>query len=97
MSTNFVLKELSKRKVTKAPLPDGITAKLLKDAAPVIAKPFSYLVNLSISTRLIPSEWKNATVTLIFKSGARNDVNNYRVKDYGARCSSTILGFFNRT
>ena len=97
MSTNFVLKELSKRKVTIASLPDGITAKLLKDAAPVIAKPFSYLVNLSISTRLIPSEWRNATVTPIFKSGARNDVNNDRVKDYGARCSSTILVFFNRT
>ena len=74
-----------------------VSLRNLKDAAPVIAKQFSYLVNLSISTRLITSEWKNATVTLIFKSGARNDVNNDRVKDYGARCSSTILGFFNRT
>ena len=37
--TNFVLKELSKLKVTKASGPDGITARLLKDAAAVIAKP----------------------------------------------------------
>ena len=32
-STNFVLKELSKLKVTKVSGPDGITARLLKDAA----------------------------------------------------------------
>ena len=33
VSTNFVLKELSKLKVTKASGPDGITARLLNDAA----------------------------------------------------------------
>ena len=67
-------------KVTKAPGPDhGISARLLKDAAPVIAKPITYLVNLTISTGLIPTEWKDARVTPIFKSGARNDVNNYRL------------------
>ena len=37
-----------------------------------------YLVNLTISTGLIPAEWKDARVTPIFKSGARNDVNNYQ-------------------
>ena len=78
VSTNFVLKELSRLKVTKASGPDGITARRLKDAAPVIAKPITYLVNLTISTGLIPTEWKDARVTPIFKSGARNDVNNNR-------------------
>ena len=78
VSTNFVLKQLSKLKVTKALGLDGITARLSKDAAPVIAKPITYLVNLTISTGLIPAEWKNARVTPIFKSGARNDVNNYQ-------------------
>ena len=78
MSTNFVLKELAKLEVTKASGPDGITARLLKDVAPVIAKPITYLVNLTISTGLIPAEWKDARVTSIFKSGASNDVNNYR-------------------
>ena len=37
VSTTFVLKELSKLKVTKAFGPGGITARLLKEAAPVIA------------------------------------------------------------
>ena len=78
MSTNFVLKELAKLEVPEASGPDGITARLLKDVAPVIAKPITYLVNLTISTGLIPAEWKDARVTSIFKSGASNDVNNYR-------------------
>ena len=64
--------------MTKAFGPGGITERLLKDAAPVIAKPITYLVNLTISTGLIPAEWKDARVTPIFKSGARNDVNNYQ-------------------
>ena len=50
----------------------------MTDTAPVIAKPITYLVNLGILTGLIPSEWKDARVTPIFKSRARNDVNNYR-------------------
>jgi len=29
---------------------DGMTARLLKDAAPVIAKPITYIINLTIST-----------------------------------------------
>ena len=79
MSTNFVLKELAELEVTEASGPDGITARLLKDVAPVIAKPITYLVNLTISTGLIPAEWKDARETPIFKSGARNDVNNYQL------------------
>ena len=70
--------ELTKLKLTKATGLDGLTARLLRDAAPVVAKPITYLVNLTISTGVIPSEWKDSRVTPIFKSGERNDENNYR-------------------
>ena len=66
-------------KVTKASGPDhGISARLLKDAAPVIPKPITYLVNLTISSGLILAEWEDVRVTPTFKSGGRKDVNNYR-------------------
>ena len=38
VSTNFVCKEQTKLKLTKATGLDGLTARLLKDEAPVIAK-----------------------------------------------------------
>ena len=65
-STNFVWKELTKLEQTKATGLDGLTARLLKDTAPVIAKPITYLVNVTISTGVIPSEWKEARVTPFF-------------------------------
>ena len=65
VSTNFVWKELTNVKLTKATGLDGLTARLLRDATPVVAQPITYLVNLAISTRVIPSEWKDARVTPI--------------------------------
>ena len=54
-------------KVTKASGPHhGISARLLKNAAPVIAKPITYLVNLTISTGLIPAEWKGCKSNTYF-------------------------------
>ena len=35
--------------------------------------------NSSISTCMIPSEWKSAKVSPIYKSGDKSDPNNYRL------------------
>ena len=77
VSPAFVLLELRKLKSTKATGLDGIPARLLKDAAQEVAKPIANLINLSFSTGEIPQEWKEAKVTPIFKSGEKDDVNNY--------------------
>ena len=73
----FVKQELCKLKLSKATGLDGIPARVLKDA-PEIAKAIAYLINLSILTGIIPQEQKEAKVTNIFKSGEKEDVNNYR-------------------
>jgi len=51
---------------------------MLKIAAGVLAPSLAFLVNQSISSGIVPSEWKLARVTPIFKKGKRQDVNNYR-------------------
>ena len=45
--TNFARSELAKLKLSKASRLDKISVKLLKDAASVIAKPVTYLINLT--------------------------------------------------
>jgi len=75
VSPTFVKQELCKLKLSKATGLDEIPARVLKDAAPEIAKPIAYLINLTIFTGIIPQEWKEAKVTPIFKSGEKDDVN----------------------
>ena len=74
----FVCNELKRLKSKKATGLDGMSARLLKDAASVIAKPITYIINLTISTGEIPPELKEAKVTPIFKNGKRTEESNYR-------------------
>ena len=57
----------------------GFDSKLLKLTADLIAPQVAYLVNLSIQEGYVPSDWKLARVTPIYKGkGDRNDMGNYR-------------------
>ena len=78
VNEKFVCDELKRLKSKKATGLDGMSARLLKDAAPVIAKPITYIINLTISTGEIPPELKEAKVTPIFKNGKRTEESNYR-------------------
>ena len=57
---------------------DGISSRMLKLAASIIAPSITKLINLSFSLNVFPSRWKTAKVTPIFKSGDPTDVTNYR-------------------
>ena len=57
---------------------DGISSRMLKLAASIIAPSITKLINLSFSLNACPSLWKTAKVTPIFKSGDPTDVTNYR-------------------
>ena len=57
---------------------DKVSARLLKDAAEVVAPSITSLFNISIQTGTYPSTWKLAKVTPLFKKGSRQDPSNYR-------------------
>ena len=57
---------------------DRISAKLLNDAAPVIAPSLATLFNRSLNSGFFPSSWKIGRVTALYKQGDRTNVNNYR-------------------
>ena len=52
---------------------------MIKDAASVLAGPLTFLINMSIETGLVPSNWKIAKVIPMFKSGKKSDLDNYRL------------------
>jgi hypothetical protein len=68
-----VLKNLSNLKTNKSTGLDRITARLLKDAAAVIAPSLTQILNLSLSSSTFPKIWKNGTP--IFKSGERSNMS----------------------
>ena len=76
--TSEVLKLLENLEVNKATGLDNLPSKFLKLAANILAPSLTFMFNQSISSDIVPTEWKLARVTPIFKKGARQDVNNYR-------------------
>ena len=65
----------------KAGGPDNITAMILKQFTlnvPSFVDCLHLLIKRSIDTGDVPSVWKRANVSPIFKGGDRTDVNNYR-------------------
>lgn len=58
--------------------PDGISPRLLQQLENSLLEPLEILFKMSLSTGEVPSEWKTATVTPIFKKGTKGDPGNYR-------------------
>ena len=73
-----ILTELKNLKRKKATGLDNLPPGLLKDAARVIAKPLTFIINLSLSSGVVPTDWKMAKVIPIFKSGSIAEIDNYR-------------------
>ena len=67
-----VLKELEKLDVSKSPGPDGIHNKVLFELRSVLYVPLTHLFNISLKSGSVPSGWKRAHVTPLFKKGNKN-------------------------
>jgi hypothetical protein len=58
--------------------PDGTPPLILKNCAFTFPRPLSLLFDRSLSKCVFPDRWKHPFVTLIFKKGRRNNVEDYR-------------------
>jgi len=72
------LKAIGELKPNKSPGIDNITSTYALKIKEIIAKPLTLLFNKSLETNEVPSDWKRANVTLIFKKGNKSNVENYR-------------------
>jgi hypothetical protein len=73
-----VLKLLNNLKANKAPGPDNISPRILKELATDVAPILTCIFNLSYQTGEVPEIWKSANVCPIYKKGKRFEAINYR-------------------
>ncbi|XP_063436588.1 uncharacterized protein LOC134718019 [Mytilus trossulus] len=78
INEEFVSKRIGKINVKKATGIDGISPKILHAAKPVVIKPITQLVNLSLSTSIFPDSLKIAQVATVHKKNSVLEKGNYR-------------------
>ena len=72
------MNRLKHLKLNKAPGVDRLIPKILIETAEHICLPLSMIFNESISSGIVPRDWKQANVTSIYKTGPKNLPCNYR-------------------
>lgn len=70
--------EISKLKTGKSVGPFSIPIDILKMLKAYISKPLEIVFNHSISTGVVPSDFKLANVVPVFKKGSQSSLCNYR-------------------
>lgn len=58
--------------------PDAIPSFLVKDCVSCLMMPLKQIYNMILTKKLFPRVWKRSRITPIFKSGARDQIENYR-------------------
>ena len=74
----MIAKKIKKMKDNKSPGVDGIPPKLLQEIVQQISTSLAKLFNLSLKEGIVPSEWREANITPLFKKGSRKKPENYR-------------------
>ena len=78
VTPEIIAKKIKKIKDNKSPGVDGIPPKLLTEIVEQFSTSLANLFNLSLEEGIVPSEWKEANITPLFKKGSRNKPENYR-------------------
>ena len=72
------MEQLANLHPNKAPVPDGIHPRILKELAEEITRPVCKIFDMSLNEGTLPAEWRTATVTPIFTKGRKQDPGNDR-------------------
>ena len=73
-----VLSSLQNLNSSKTPGPDNLHPRILKQCANELAPSLCLIFNKSLCTGKLPSDWKQANITPVFKKGSKALVPNYR-------------------
>ena len=71
-------KELCNLNPYKSTRLDNIPALFIKDRESELTKPMTFIVNISISSGIVPDQLKASRVKHLFKKNSKLDIGNYR-------------------
>ena len=75
---SVVKKGIKQLKTKSAPGPDGITPRLLRELVHEEAVQLGVIFTKSMSSGVVPEDWRKAHVTAIYKKGQKSSLSNYR-------------------
>ena len=100
ISESDVLATLKRLNPHKAPGPDGIKGKLLKNCASQLSSIFTYIFQLLVNCHTMPRDWKMSTIIPIPKNSKASQPNDFRpvaLTSVIAKCFERILCMFLKT
>ena len=86
VSVEGVTKLLQNVNPNKASDPDSIHARILKELADEIAPLLTTIFNKSLEQGEVPTDWRKANVTAIYKKGDKYEPSNYRPVSLTSLC-----------
>ena len=90
VSASGITKLLANLKVHKASGPDDIPARALIELTQELAPPLSLVFNQSLTSGVIPSDWKNTHVPSIHKKWSKHQAENYHPISLICICSKLL-------
>ena len=90
ISVEGVRKLLSELRVNKASGPDNIPNRVLRELADELAPALHLIFTQSLSSNQLPSDWRNANISPIFKKGDRHVASNYRPVSLTSVCCKML-------
>jgi len=73
-----ILTKLENLKLTKSPGPDTLHPRILYEIKHEIAQPLKILFDTSYNTGMLPTDWRSANITAIYKKKTKKELCNYR-------------------
>ena len=83
-------KQLSNLNPGKAAGPDNLTSRILKELHNEIASMISDIFNTSLGEVIVPDDWRNATVTPVYRKGLKTKSENYRPISLACICCKVM-------
>lgn len=78
ITIEMVLTKLKQLKINKSCGPDEIHPRILLELCDFLSAPLAMIFNKTLEQGKMPTDWKNAYISPIFKKGAKNRADNYR-------------------